>query len=117
MVDLGNRIQQLRKDSGMTQSQLSAQINISMTQLVRYENKGVQPPADVLKKLSDVFGTSIDFLVNGDTNEKAKASLKDNDLLVQFKQVENLDEDDKSVVKRLIDAFLAKKQIQKIVAI
>ncbi len=116
MIDLGNRIQQIRKELGMTQGQLSTQINISMTQLVRYENKGVQPPADVLKKLSNVFGTSIDFLVNGDTNEKAKASLKDNDLLMQFKQVENLDDEDKSVVKRLIDAFIAKKQIQKIVA-
>jgi transcriptional regulator with XRE-family HTH domain len=116
MIDLGSRIQQIRKELGMTQGQLSTQINISMTQLVRYENKGVQPPADVLKKLSNVFGTSIDFLVNGDTNEKAKASLKDNDLLMQFKQVENLDDEDKSVVKRLIDAFIAKKQIQKIVA-
>ena len=116
MSDLGNRIQQLRKDLGMTQSQLSKQIDISMTQLVRYENKGVQPPADVLKKLSDVFGTSIDFLVNGDTDEKAKASLKDNDLLVQFQEVEKLNDEDKTVVKKLIDAFLAKKQIQKIIA-
>lgn len=116
MTTLGSRIQQLRKDGGMTQSQLSSRIGISMTQLVRYENKSVQPTADTLKKLSDVFGTSIDFLVNGNTDEKAAASLKDNDLLVQFQEVEKLNEDDKIVIKKLIDAFLAKKQIQKIVA-
>ena len=116
MISIGKQIQELRKTNSLNQSQLADKIGVSLTQLQRYENKGVQPPADVLKKLSNVFGTSIDFLVNGDTNEKAKASLKDNDLLVQFKQVENLDDEDKSVVKRLIDAFIAKKQIQKIVA-
>ena len=29
----------------------------------RYEIKGVQPPADVLEKLADIFDTSIDYLV------------------------------------------------------
>lgn len=114
MIDLGSRIQQLRKEAGLTQGQLAKQVDVSMTQLVRYETKGVQPPADVLKKLSDVFGTSIDFIVNGDTAEKAKASLKDNDLLTQFREVEKLTDEDKGVVKKLIDAFVTKKHIQKL---
>lgn len=115
-MDLGNRIQLLRKENNLTQAALAKQIEISLPQLVRYETKGVQPTADTLRRLADVFGTTIDFLVNGDTNEKATASLKDSELLSQFKQVEALADNDKSVVKLLIDAFLAKKQIQQIVA-
>jgi transcriptional regulator with XRE-family HTH domain len=112
MANLGGRIQTLRKQSKLTQAQLANQIEISSTQLVRYENKGTQPPADVLKKLADLFNVSIDFLVNGDTEEKANKSLEDNDLLMQFKKVEKLNDDDKSTVKKLIDAFLFKSNVQ-----
>jgi len=55
--------------------------------LVRYETKNVQPPADVLKRMADAFGVSIDYLVNGDTNEKAKQSLKDATLIKQFQKI------------------------------
>jgi hypothetical protein len=39
-------------------------------------------------------------------------SLKDAELLQQFKAVEQFTEDDKTVVKKLIDAFIVKKQLQ-----
>jgi transcriptional regulator with XRE-family HTH domain len=54
----------------------------------RYEIKGVQPPANTLKKLADVFDTTIDCMISGDKDEKVKASLKDAELLQQFKSVE-----------------------------
>ncbi|QMU63623.1 MAG: helix-turn-helix domain-containing protein [Flavobacteriaceae bacterium] len=114
-MKLGDRLQKLRKEAKLTQGQLAEKLNISMTQLVRYETKEVQPPANVLKKLGEVLGVSIDFLINGDTLEKAQSQLKDNDLLIQFKKIEKLEEEDKNIVKKLIDAFVAKKQIQQIV--
>lgn len=54
--------------------------------MARYEIKNIYPPADVLKNLADVFGTTIDFLVMGDTGSKAQASLKDTELINQFKK-------------------------------
>ena len=58
------------------------------------------------------MGTTIDFLISGDKDEKIKASLKDAELLQQFKAVEQFNDDDKTVVKKLIDAFIVKKQLQ-----
>jgi len=49
--------------------------------MARYEIKNIYPPADVLKNLTDVFGTTIDFLVMGDNESKAQASLKDAELI------------------------------------
>ncbi len=34
-------------------------------------NQSVQPPADILNQLADVFNTSVDFLINGNTSQKA----------------------------------------------
>ncbi len=114
-MTLGERIQVLRKENNLTQSMLAEKVNISLPQIVRYETKQVQPPADVLMKMALAFGTTIDFLVNGDLNEKAQNSIKDSKLLQQFKDVENMEEDDKNVIVKLIDAFITKKQIQKMV--
>ncbi len=113
-MNLGNRIIELRKKAKLSQSELAAKIDISYPQMSRYEIKEVQPPADVLKRMADVFGVSIDFLVNGTIEEKAGSILQDNELLSQFKEVEQMNEDDRSTIKKLIDAFITKRKIQKL---
>jgi len=50
-------------------------------QMSRYEIKGVQSPADTLKKLADILDTIVDYLISGDKDERVKASLKDAELL------------------------------------
>ncbi len=111
-MTLGSRIYTLRKKLGLTRQQLAKEINISHPQLVRYETKDVQPPADVLKKIGGVFGVSIDFLINGDKDQKAKETLNDNELLNQFKSINNLPKEKQNIVKDLIDAYLFRTNIQ-----
>lgn len=103
---LGDRVQQLRKEAGYTQSELSKKIDISHTQMARYELKGVQPPADVLNKLADVFGVSIDFLVRGEKDKYANDSIKDNELVNQFKQLNDLPKEEKNVVLKFVGAYI-----------
>jgi transcriptional regulator with XRE-family HTH domain len=103
---MGERIQQLRKNSGITQADLAKKIAISHTQMARYEIKNIYPPADVLKNLADVFGTTIDFLVMGDTESKAQASLKDTELINQFKKIAALPDDEKNLVLKMITAYI-----------
>lgn len=106
MNDLGKRIQELRKDLKYSQVELANQVGISKSQMIRYENKGVQPPADILNKFADLFSTSVDFLINGNTQEKAQAMLKNNTLLQQFKDVENLPEEEQSTVIKFLGAYI-----------
>ena len=86
----GTSIQELRKDNKLTQQELARRVQISHPQIVRYETKGVQPPADVLARLADVFDVSIDYLVNGDKSEKAQQTIKDAELIKNFKQPDQL---------------------------
>lgn len=74
----------------------------------------MQPPAEVLKKIADTLETTVDYLISGDTDEKAALALKDAELLQQFRAVEQMDEDDKGTVKKLIDAFITKRKIQQL---
>lgn len=106
MNTLGSRIQELRKSLGYSQVELGQRIGVSKSQVNRYENKGIQPPADILSKIADLFGTSVDFLINGQSEEKAKATLKNAELLKQFKQVEDLPEEDRLTVIKFLGAYL-----------
>jgi hypothetical protein len=56
----------------------------------------------------------IHCLINGDTDEKTKSALKDTELLQQFKAVEQMNEADRTVIKRLIDAFTTKGKIKQL---
>lgn len=85
MSELGKRIQELRKQIGLTQAQLATKIEISHTRLTRYESKNIQPPADVLQRLAEVSDVSIDYLVNGNKSDKVEQTLKVAELIKQFK--------------------------------
>jgi transcriptional regulator with XRE-family HTH domain len=106
MSDLGKRIQELRKQSKLSQIELANKINVSKSQMIRYENKGVQPPADILNKIAEILNTSVDYLINGNTDEKAQAMLKNAELLQRFKEIENLPEHEQSVLLEVISAYL-----------
>jgi transcriptional regulator with XRE-family HTH domain len=103
---MGERIQQLRKTTGLTQADLAKKIGISHTQMARYEIKNIYPPADVLKNLAEIFNTTIDFLVMGDNESKAQASLKDAELINQFKKISILPEEEKTLVLKMITAYI-----------
>jgi transcriptional regulator with XRE-family HTH domain len=103
---LGSRIIELRKAKNWSQSDLAAKVGVSYAQIGRYETKDAQPPAAVVKKIADALDTTVDFLLNGNTEDKAKASLVDAEVIRYFKEVDNLPADDKSALLRVIGGFL-----------
>lgn len=103
---LGTRIVELRKAKNWSQSELASQVGVSYAQIGRYETKGSQPPAAVLKKIADALDTTVDFLINGNTEDKAKASLADAEVIRYFKEVDTLPQEDKSALLRVIGGFI-----------
>lgn len=97
---------ELRKAKQWSQSQLADKVGVSYAQIGRYETKGSQPPAAVLKKIADALDTTVDFLINGNTEDKAKASLQDAEVIRYFKEVDSLPQEDKSALLRVIGGFL-----------
>lgn len=103
---LGDRIAELRNNKKLSQQDLADKIKISRAQMNRYENQAVQPPADVLNKLSKILDTTVDYLINGAMEAKAKAQLKDNKVLEQFKEVDGLPDTEKNLVLKVISALI-----------
>jgi len=106
MTTLGERIQELRKQKGVAQQRLAELIDVSKSMINRYENKGVQPPADILNKIANVLDTSVDYLINGNEDEKAQASLKQTELLNTFKQIGTMPESEQNKLLHYIHVYI-----------
>lgn len=57
------RIKELRKEKGISQISLSMKINVSQKMVSAYENGKNEPGIATLTQLADIFGTSVDYLV------------------------------------------------------
>lgn len=66
-----NSIEAKRARNGMSKEELATQIGISVKTYYNWLN-GVNPiPSTALIKMSDIFGVTIDYLLNRDEQRKA----------------------------------------------
>lgn len=65
-MELGEKLQQLRKQNNWTQEQLAEQLYISRTAVSKWESSKGYPSIDSLKNISALFKISIDDLLSGD---------------------------------------------------
>ena len=82
-MDIGNRLNQLRKLSGMTQEQLAEKLSVSRQTVSRWETGGALPDLESIVKISRIFHVSLDDLLLGepDTEEKSNGQITLDDLI------------------------------------
>ena len=102
----GARLKALRKQKGWAQKELAALVEIRFQQLNKYESGLNIPPAEMLVKLADALGVTVDFLLTG--NPVEDTPLANSRLFRRFKVLEALAQDDQETVIKVIDAMIAK---------
>ena len=65
-MNLSEKLLTLRKEKGLSQEELAAQISVSRQAISRWEVGDTQPDVENLLALSRVFGVSTDFLLRDD---------------------------------------------------
>lgn len=63
---LGERIKALRTQNGLTQSALAEKIFVSESYIALIECGKRNPSSEIISKLSEHFGVSADFIMNGE---------------------------------------------------
>ena len=94
MNKVGNQILILRKQKGLTQSELGERLNISAQAISKWENDLSCPDISLLPELSRIFGVSIDEIVQGKKDEPVVSVLpeeqrKDIDKMMLRVQIES----------------------------
>lgn len=65
-MDLGNKIQQLRKNSGLSQAEFAELFHVSRQTVSNWENNKNYPDMGTLRQISNEFGVSFDELLKDD---------------------------------------------------
>lgn len=71
-----------------------------------------QPSVEIAKKMAEALNVTVDTLIYGQQDEKAKNNLKDADLLNLFTKVQLLDKQDLTAVKSMLKAYIFQKDTQ-----
>ena len=58
-----NRIKQLRNQKGLKQTDLCKQLGVTQGALSGWENENYGPDIKALKKMSEIFGVSVDYIL------------------------------------------------------
>lgn len=102
------RLAGLRKEKGLTQQALADAVGIHITQLARYEGGTSQPTFDVIRNLAIVLQVSADALIF-DENEREPSD----DLKLQFEAVSRFPEEEKQIVKALLEGMILKHEAKR----
>ena len=62
---LSKRITELRKEQGMSQSQLSKALNVSPSAIGMYEQGRRVPSLEIIITMARLFNVSLDYLITG----------------------------------------------------
>lgn len=107
-MDFPQRLAALRKERSLTQDALAEQVGVHVSQLRRYEAGKSQPGLDVLRKLAIALSVSADTLVF-DKDERGP----DDDLRLQFEATSRLSDDEKRLVREVIESILLRHEAKR----
>ncbi len=69
----GNKLKKARIKANKTQEQVANEMNISRTNISKYENGDLEPNLHTLKKISEIYKVSIDYILGiSEENKKEK---------------------------------------------
>ena len=87
---LGERLKALRKSRKMTQEDVAKALGLSKSTVGMYEQGRREPPYELLLKISELFGVSVDWLLAREQPETPAAGGDLDDLLAAFhRQLKN----------------------------
>jgi transcriptional regulator with XRE-family HTH domain len=106
---IGSRIARLRRDKGMTQTELAALLEVSQPVVSDYENDVIKLSGETIAQLAQILGVSADEILGLEKLAATKAApIKNRRLYRQLQNIEKLPKRDQEALLRTIDAFLTK---------
>lgn len=117
MMTFGKKIALLRKDLGLSLTELAKSLNTSVSVISLYERGEMTPSVDTAKKLAELLGSTVGYLL-GETEEvnifKDPAMLQ---RLSDLSDLENMQNEDKTHILHVLDNFIKAVKLKNITAL
>jgi transcriptional regulator with XRE-family HTH domain len=84
-------------------------VGVSRDAISKYERGDIVPSVENAKKMADVLGASLDYLMSDDDTQE----VIDNSMLQRIKEIQRLAKDDQNTIINVIDAFIRDTKTKK----
>ena len=95
-MNLGKNISELRKKNNLTQEELANMLGVSPQAVSKWENDAACPDITLLPKIAEIFGVTIDELMNEQGNITSRKTVKSNVKSKRVVQINVLSADGKN---------------------
>lgn len=100
------RLEELRKQLGLSQNELAEKLNMTQQRISAYEKGKREPDINTITQLADFFGVSTDYLLGKSNIRKTDAEIKKEFDFAYHKDAEGLTDEE------IADAIRFYKQIK-----
>jgi transcriptional regulator with XRE-family HTH domain len=111
-MSTGQNIKKIREEKGMTQQQIAELISMHRSNYSKIESGQREISVEALNKVAKYFGMTIDQIVNFDGAMPQEITIEDKMLLEQVRMIQDLEDDEKNIVFKMVDTFLTKKKFK-----
>ena len=104
--DMGAHLAQLREAAGLTQKQLAAKLDVPLSNITFWERSDKPPRAEMLPKMAEALGVSVDTLLRIEP-VKPKKTVAKGRLQQVFEEVSKLPRRQQQKVVEMAEGFLS----------
>lgn len=113
-MSIAENLRTIREQRGLQQKQVALEIGIGTTNYNRLENGQREASINVLDKLANYYGITIDEIVHFDNKKlpPKEVTIQDKAIVEQVNLISQLDEKEKNVVYTIVESFISKKRFK-----
>lgn len=105
---IGERLKKARELKGLTKKELAQTVGVAPSTITRYEEEVRIPKVTILRKIAEVLGVSVDYLVGKDEESEEEIATH-----ITIKNISELPEEAKKSVQEFLE-YIKKKYGKKI---
>jgi len=111
-MHIGQNIKRLREDRGIKQNEIADLIGMHRSNYSKIENGQREISIAAIDKIANYFNISIDELVHMGNDLPKEVSLEDKTTVEQVKLIQELDQEEKNMIFKMVETFLTKKKFK-----
>jgi transcriptional regulator with XRE-family HTH domain len=113
-MNIAENLKKIREQRGYQQKQVALEIGIGTTNYNRVENGQREASIEVLDKLANFYGITIDDIVHFEDKKlpPKEIVIQDKAMVEQVQLISQLEEKEKNVVYTIVESFISKKKFK-----
>ncbi len=111
-MSLADNIKTIREEKGFKQIEVADHIGVDKSAYSKIEKGSRALTVEELQKMAQLFNTTMDLIVNHDGSFPKEVVLEDKTAIEQMRLIQQLEEEDRQTVFKIIDKMLTNKKFK-----